>query len=288
MIASHSIILEPGSSCKLVPGVANPLSARIAEDLGYEILYVTGAGVSNFAMGVPDIGLMTLNDMAEAVTAISAVVGLPLIVDADTGFGNAVNAYHAVRRLEAAGAGAIQLEDQLFPKKCGHFENKAVIPAGEMTDKIKAAVDARRDSALKIIARTDARAVEDFGAVIDRAEAYAEAGADILFLEALTNAEEIEAAPARVSRPAIINVVFGGKTPARPLAEFDAMGYAFALYANAALQAAIQGMQRVLGVLKSEGQLSSVADYLAPFSERQRLVRKNMYDEIEARYTNQG
>lgn len=273
----------------LVPGVANPLSALIAADIGYRALYVTGAGVSNFNLGVPDIGLITPDDLVNATLAIAAVVDLPLIVDADTGFGNAVNTYHVVRRLEAAGAAAIQLEDQVFPKKCGHFEGKQVVSAAEMIDKIKAAADARRESGTLIVARTDARAIEGFDAAIDRAHAYREAGADILFVEALTSREEVLSAPARVGDvPQIINIVFGGKTPPLPLETLGAAGYGIALYANAALQGAIAGMQRVLGALHATGSLESVADHVAPFGERQRLVNKPMYDALEARFASKA
>lgn len=273
----------------LLPGVANPLSALIAADLDFEALYVTGAGVSNFNLGVPDIGLITPDALADATIAIRAVVDLPLIVDADTGFGNAVNTYHVVRRLEAAGASAIQLEDQVFPKKCGHFEGKAVIASIEMVDKIKAAVDARRDRDTMIVARTDARAVEGFDAAIERAHLYAEAGADILFVEALTSEEEMRATPRLLPRlPHMMNIVFGGKTPSLPLEELDALGYSFALYANAALQAAIFGMQQALGSLKRTGSLADVADTLATFAERQRLVKKPHYDALEARFAHNG
>jgi len=273
----------------LLPGVANPLSALIAADLAFEALYVTGAGVSNFNLGVPDIGLITSDALADATIAIRAVVDLPLIVDADTGFGNAVNTYHVVRRLEAAGASAIQLEDQVFPKKCGHFEGKAVITTAEMVDKIKAAVDARRDPDTMIVARTDARAVEGFDAAIERAHHYAEAGADILFIEALTSEDEMRATPKLLpGLPHMMNIVFGGKTPPLPLAELEALGYSFALYANAALQAAIFGMQEALGSLKRTGSLSEVAGTLATFAERQRLVRKPEYDALEARFAHNG
>ncbi|HWU02049.1 MAG TPA: isocitrate lyase/PEP mutase family protein [Novosphingobium sp.] len=269
----------------LVPGVANPLTALVAADIGFGALYVTGAGVSNFALGVPDIGLITPNDLVEVTLAIAGVVDLPLIVDADTGFGNAVNAYHVVRRLEAAGAAAIQLEDQLFPKKCGHFDGKQVVPTAEMVDKIKAAVDGRRSAETLIIARTDARAIDGFEAAIERAHAYREAGADILFVEALTSREEVLSAPARVGDvPQIINMVFGGKTPPLPLDTLGQAGYRIALYANAALQGAITGMQRVLGALHDTGSLDGVAEHVAPFVERQRLVNKPKYDALEARF----
>jgi 2-methylisocitrate lyase-like PEP mutase family enzyme len=269
----------------LLPGVANPLAALVAADLGYQALYVTGAGVSNTNLGLPDIGLLGLADITAAVLAIRDVCDLPLVVDADTGFGNAVNVHHTVRRLEAAGANAIQLEDQVFPKKCGHFEGKACIPAAEMTDKIKAAVDARRERDTLIVARTDARAVEGFEAALDRARAYAEAGADVLFVEALTTHAEMLQAPAALPRPLLMNIVFGGKTPPMPGADLEAAGYRFALYANAALQAALWAMQHVLGSLKATGSLDGMQQYLAPFAERQRLVRKQDYDSLERRFT---
>lgn len=268
----------------LLPGVANPLSALIAADIGYEALYVTGAGVSNFNLGLPDIGLLSLDDMCSAVMAIRHVVDLPLVVDADTGFGSAVNVHNTVRRLEAAGASAIQLEDQVFPKKCGHFDGKAVIAADEMVDKIKSAVDARRDPDTLIVARTDARATDGFEAAIDRANRFAEAGADILFVEALTSEEEMRRVPALVDAPHIMNIVFGGKTPLLSLDELSDIGYRIALYANAALQSAMWGMQNVLGELKRTGTLEGVKDLLASFAERQRMIRKSDFDALEQRF----
>lgn len=273
----------------LLPGVANPLSALVAADLGFEALYVTGAGVSNFNLGLPDIGLLTLDDVCDAVLKIRHVVDLPLVVDADTGFGSAVNVHNTVRRLELVGASAIQLEDQHFPKKCGHFDGKAVIPVGEMIDKIKAAVDARRDEATLIVARTDARAVEGFDAAIDRAASFVEAGADVLFVEALTSEAEMRDAAARLGDvPLIMNIVHGGRTPALPLAELESIGYRFALYANAALQGAVWGMQQALGALKATGSLDSAKDHMASFVERQRLIRKADFDALEARYVTSG
>ncbi len=273
-----------GGGAILLPGVPNPLTALIAADLGYEALYLTGAGVANFNHGLPDLGLTTLTEVANALRAIRHVVDLPIIADADTGFGNALNVHHTVRTLEAAGANAIQLEDQVFPKKCGHFEGKAVIPAEEMISKIKAATDARRDHNMQIIARTDARAIEGFEAAMERAQAYVEAGADITFVEAVTSHEEMRAVPARLACPQIINIVYGGKTPPLSFEELDQLGYGFVLYANAALQAAVAGVQHVLGELREHGSLDTVKDRLATFAERQRLVRKDAYDELDQRY----
>ena len=270
----------------LLPGVANALSALVAVDLGFEALYVTGAGVSNFSLGVPDIGLVTLEDLCRSTSTLRDVVDVPLVVDADTGFGNAVNTYYTMRRLEASGAAAIQLEDQVFPKKCGHFEGKAVIPVDEMLDKIGAAADARRSATTLIVARTDARASEGFEAAIDRSQTYKEAGADILFVEALVSEAEIRTASARLAgTPQIMNIVIGGKTPPLSIRELQQAGYKIVLYANAALQGAIAGMQRVLRTLLEEGDTDSVLQHIAPFTERQRLVRKPLYDELERRYT---
>jgi 2-methylisocitrate lyase-like PEP mutase family enzyme len=268
----------------LLPGVANPLTALIAADVGYEALYLTGAGVANMNHGLPDLGLTTLSDVAHALRAVRMVVDLPLVVDADTGFGNAVNVYHAVRTLEAAGANAIQLEDQVFPKKCGHFEGKAVISTGEMVDKIKAAADARQDANLQIVARTDARAIEGYETAIARAQAYVDAGADITFVEALTTEAEIRGLPSRLGCPQFINIVYGGKTPPLSFEELDRLGYGFVLYANAALQAAIAATRHVLGALHRHGSLDAVSEALASFSDRQRIVRKDHFDALERRY----
>lgn len=269
----------------LLPGVANPLAARVAQDLGYEALYVTGAGVANTELGLPDIGILNLSDMAQAVERIAAVVDLPLVVDADTGYGNAASTYHAVRRLEAAGAFVIQFEDQVFPKRCGHFEGKDVVPAEEMIGKVKAAVDARRDPNTLIMARTDAKAVEGYEAAIERAARYAEAGADILFVEALTTEAELRDAPGRnPGLPHLVNVVHGGKTPPFPASEFEAMGYGLVLYANAALQASVLAMQQVLGALQADGSLANVGDKLADFAQRQQVVRTTEWDALRLRY----
>jgi 2-methylisocitrate lyase-like PEP mutase family enzyme len=175
----------------ILAGAANGLFARIIEDLGYEAVYVTGAGVANMYLGAPDIGLTTLTEVANHVATIADAVALPLLVDADTGFGNPVNMVRTVRVLERAGAAGLQIEDQVFPKKCGHFDGKEIVPLEEMLAKIKAAVDTRRDGDLQIVARTDARAILGLQAAIDRAGAMIEAGADVTFVEAPTSAEEL-------------------------------------------------------------------------------------------------
>jgi 2,3-dimethylmalate lyase len=266
----------------VVPGAANALTARLIVDAGFEAVYVTGAGIANTFLGKPDIGLVTLTELALHVAAIRDAVDVPLIVDGDTGFGNAINVRRTVRELERAGADAIQIEDQRFPKKCGHFAGKQLISAAEMTQKVRAAAEARGDSGMVIIARTDARATEGFDAAIARATAYAAAGADLTFVEAPQTPAEIKAIPAVLQVPQVINFVEGGKTPMLPLDQVSE--FAIALFANAALQGAIEGTQRVLSQLRATGSLADLDGDLAPWAERQRLVDKPRFDELEERY----
>ena len=272
----------------IAPGAANALTARIIEQAGFEAVYVTGAGIANTRLGVPDIGLVTLTELADTVGAIADITPLPLIVDADTGFGNPVNMWRTVRVLERAGAAAIQIEDQVFPKKCGHFAGKAVIGVEEMAAKVRAAVEARTDPDLLIIARTDARAVEGLEAALARAEAYVAAGADMTFVEAPRSEAEMAAICARLPVPQVANMVVGGATPLLPRARREELGFALVLYANAALQAAMKAMAEVLGHLARAGDLEAVRDRLAGFDERQRIVAKHVFDALERRYAGGG
>ena len=269
----------------LVPGAANALAARVVEDLGFEALYLSGAGLTNTLWGMPDLGFITLSELAQHTAAIRQAVNLPLIVDADTGFGNAVNVWHCVRVLERAGADAIQIEDQIMPKKCGHFANKSVIPAEEMVGKIKAAVDARVCEDFVTIARTDALAVEGFEAAIERAQRYIQAGADVTFVEAPEDIDLMRDIPRRLSVPQIVNVVVGGKTPVLAQKELAAMGFGLVLYANVALQGAIAGMQQALGDLKDNGRVDETTPQVASFEERQRLVKKSFYEQLDNKYS---
>ena len=269
----------------LLPGCPNALTARIAEDVGFDAVYVTGSGVTNTFLGLPDLSFISLTQLAEHVAAMRDAVDLPLIVDADTGFGNALNAGHAVKVLERAGANCIQIEDQVFPKRCGHFEGKEVLASQEFVAKIKAALDARNDPSLLIMARTDAIACNGFEDAIERAQAAYEAGADCLFIDAPRSLEEISAIPSCADAPFLINLVYGGSTPILGRNELAGMGYAMALYSGAALQASILAMQRVLGSILETGSVASVLDQLATFDERQRLVNKPLYDAFEQRYT---
>ena len=268
----------------IVPGAANAMFARLIEATGFEAVYVTGAGIANMHLGVPDIGLTTMTEVADTLARISDTVSIPVIVDADTGFGNAVNVVRTVRTFERAGAAAIQIEDQTFPKRCGHFVGKAVVPLLDMLSKIKAAADARDDSAFQIIARTDARAVEGIDRAIERALAFVEAGADVTFVEAPVDLNELSRIPKDICAPQVANMVFGGKTPDPGRAKLQELGYSIVLYANVVLQSALKASRDVLTELGKGGSLASVADRLGSFEERQKLLGKDTWDELERRY----
>ncbi len=271
-------------SAAILPGTPNALFARVIAQHGFPAVYVTGAGIANMSYGVPDIGLVTLAELADHVAAIADAVDLPILADADTGFGNPLNVMRSVRLLERAGAAGIQLEDQVFPKKCGHFAGKQVIARAEMVGKIKAACDARHDGDLQIVARTDARAIEGIEAAIDRAQAYVEAGADATFVEAPLDAAELARIARELAVPQIANMVFGGLTPPASRDELSALGFGGVLYANAALQAALKAVDDVMAALRRDGSLAQVADRLAGFEQRQQAVGKPHYDALEQRY----
>ena len=268
----------------IMPGAANALAARVIEAAGHRMMMVSGAAVANTYLGVPDIGLVSVTELAAHVAAVREAVNIPILADADTGFGNAINARRTVKLLERAGANAIMLEDQTYPKRCGHFEGKDVIARDEMVSKLKAAVDARIDPDLMILARTDARAVEGFEAACDRARAYQEAGADFLFIEAPLTKEELTSIPKLVPGIHLCNMVIGGKTPLLPREELAKAGYAVICYANAALQASLLAMQQVLGHLHEKGSIVGVEDKLMMFAERQKVLDADKYKDLEKRY----
>lgn len=245
----------------LVPGAFNALSARVIEELGFAAIYVTGAGVTNMSLGLPDQGFMGLAEIAEHTQRIRDVVRLPLIVDADTGFGNAVNVYHTVRRLERAGADCVQLEDQTSPKRCGHFGGKDVVDTAEMVGKIRAAVDARADSGLLVMARTDAAAVHGFEAAVERAARYAEAGADILFVEAPKTEAEMARICAELPGWKMANLVEGGETPVLPPAAIAEIGYAVAAYPLTLMSAAMRAMLDALEALKGQSHPTGLLNF---------------------------
>jgi len=265
----------------LLPGAPNALAARVIADLGFKAIYLTGAGLTNTHLGIPDLGFMDLSQVVDHTMAIRGITDLPLVVDADTGFGNALNVTHTVRMLEQAGASGIQLEDQSTPKRCGHFAGKEIVSAAEMVNKIRAAVDTRQDN-IVIIARTDACAVEGVEAAIDRASRYIEAGADMTFVEAPERLEDLREIPRRLGAPQMLNMVLGGKTPIIGVQEAAEMGFSLVLYANTALQGALQGMQTALRSLRDKGVLDEAS--VVSFTERQRLVGKPFFDDLEHRY----
>jgi 2-methylisocitrate lyase-like PEP mutase family enzyme len=267
----------------ILPGAPNALAARVVADLGFSAVYLTGAGLTNTLLGLPDLGFLDLSQVTEHTMAIRGVVDLPLVVDADTGFGNALNVSHTVRALERAGASAVQLEDQRAPKRCGHFDGKELIVADEMVSKIKAAVDSRREDVV-VIARTDACGVEGFEAAIERAGRYIDAGADMTFVEAPNSLEEPKEIPKRLRAPQLLNIVLGGKTPIVDRKSCEDMGYSFVLYANAALQGMLLGMRTALRTLREKGVLDERDSCIASFAERQRLVGKEKFDEMERSY----
>jgi 2-methylisocitrate lyase-like PEP mutase family enzyme len=243
----------------LLPGVPNALTALIAQDLGFDAVYLTGAGLTNTYLGLPDIGLISLPEVAANAAAVADALDIPLVVDADTGFGNAIAVARTVRVLERAGAAGIQLEDQVAPKRCGHFDGQEVISEAEMVQKIHAAIDARSDEQTVIIARTDARAKHGPEAALGRAAAYAAGGADVLFIEGLRSLEELRAAGRCMPGvPKLANIVEGGKTPLLSRDELVAMGFSVILYANAAMQGAILGSQTVLTSLRDTGSLTQL------------------------------
>ncbi|MET0449731.1 MAG: isocitrate lyase/phosphoenolpyruvate mutase family protein, partial [Aeromicrobium sp.] len=236
-------------------------------------------------LGVPDIGLVTATEMRDHVARIVDVVGIPLVVDADTGFGNAINIGRTVRQFERAGASALQIEDQVFPKKCGHFDGKDVIPAKEMVQKVHAAVDARSSEETLIIARTDVRAVSTLEEALERVQMYQEAGADVLFVEAPTSVEEMRIIGQKLSGPLVANMVEGGRTPLLTADELGELGFSIALFANATLRMAHRAVTLLLSELGRTGTTNGLLDQMAGWEERQEAVGKSAYDALELKYS---
>lgn len=270
----------------ILPGAFDAMTARIVEETGYKALYATGAGISNAQLGWADVGLTTLTEIAQIVSWMNDVTTIPIVVDADTGFGNAINMQRTVKVLEKAGAAAIQIEDQVMPKKCGHFSGKEVIPKGEMVGKIKAALDARVDNQLAIIARTDALAVVSFEEAIERANAYKEAGADAIFVEAPTTLEQLQRITKEVPGiPHIVNLVEGGKTPLLTRTQAQELGFTVMLCANTALRGAIKGASEALEILYRDESHVNVHDVICTWEQRQRLFKLNEIQIKEIEYS---
>ncbi len=270
----------------VVPGTYDALTARIAEQAGFETIFATGAGISNAHLGMGDVGLLTLNELLQTITPMCDRTTVPLIVDGDTGFGGYLNLQRTIRELERAGVAAIQLEDQMFPKRCGHFRGKKMAAVGEMVGRLSAAVDARQDSRFLIIGRTDARANEGLEAAIERVHRYFEAGADIGFVEAPQTVEEVQAvAKAFKGKPMLLNMVEGGKTPLFSAAELDKMGFKIMLCANTALRSAIKAVGRAMAALKEDGtQTKRVQEMICTWQERQSIVESEALMDREIHY----
>lgn len=258
----------------IAPGVYDPLTALIAVQAGFEALYVSGAAIAYTKLGRPDIGLVSLSEVVDTVTLIRDRVGAYLVVDADTGYGNALNVERTVRLLERAGASAIQLEDQDFPKRCGHLDDKALIPAHEMAGKIKAAVDARQSCETLIIARTDAVAVEGFDSAVERVAMYREAGADMLFVEAPRERSELARVVERVGKttPLMANMVEGGKTPIVPAGELEKLGFSFVIFPGGIVRALARAAQEFYGALKAEGTTDAFRPRMFDFNALNALI----------------
>jgi 2-methylisocitrate lyase-like PEP mutase family enzyme len=278
--------LLSGTKYVMVPGAYDPLTARLVELAGFDAVYLTGGGYSR-ANGMPDLGLLTLSENVQFIARAVDAVEIPVIADMDSGYGNAVNVIRSVREYERSGVAAFHLEDQLTPKKCGHYEGKQLVSTAEMIGKIKAAVDTRRDSDMAIIARTDARAVEGLQPALDRMNAYLEAGADVAFVEAPQSVEEMEKIPPSLGKPALINIFEGGKTPPLPLKQLQAMGYRLGIYPSQTHRAAIFAAQEVLAVLKREGDTAAFEDRMATFDDREKAVDTAGWRALERKYMQQ-
>jgi 2-methylisocitrate lyase-like PEP mutase family enzyme len=275
--------LLKGDGIVVAPGVYDGLSARLARDAGFAAIYATGGGIAR-SMGFPDLGLLSMHEVTERVAGIVEHAGVPVIADADTGYGNALNVRRTVREFERAGVAALHLEDQAFPKRCGHYDDKALVPTAEMVQKLRAARDAAEDADLVIIARTDAIAVEGLDAAIERAHAYAAAGADVLFVEAPTSEAQIETIARALPGPKLINMFEGGKTPLVPLARLQALGYRVVIVPSDLQRAAIRAMQEVLAVMRRDGNSRAGAGRMATFAEREEIVRTREYLDLDRRY----
>jgi 2-methylisocitrate lyase-like PEP mutase family enzyme len=264
--------------------VVDAVSARLVERAAFESVYVTGGGIAR-SMGFPDVGLVTMTEVVDRVRLIAQSVSLPVIADADTGYGNAINLMRTIVEFETTGVAAVHIEDQVTPKKCGHYSGKQLVPSAEMEKKIAAAIAARRDPDLVIIARTDGRGVEGFEAAVARANAYVKAGADAIFVEAPETLGEIEELPKRVTAPLLINMFAGGKTPVVSATDLEAMGYRIVIYPSQLQRAAIRATQRALDQLKrDETGEGATADLMVSFEERDALAGLADVKALEERF----
>lgn len=269
------VLLSRGDSV-IAPGAYDGLSARLVEIAGFEAVYASGGAIAR-STALPDIGLLSFSEVLERIEKIVDACDLPVIADADTGFGGAANVQRTVRAFEKAGVAALHLEDQSFPKRCGHLDDKALIDVAEMCSKIRIARQALRDPDLVIIARTDAIAVEGFEAALNRAQRYVEAGADMIFVEAPQTTEQIREIAMRVPGHKLMNMFYGGKTPLMPIKELASLGYQLVIIPSDLQRASIHAMQRTLAEIKRTGDSGALAKHLTTFKEREDIVQTKRY-----------
>jgi 2-methylisocitrate lyase-like PEP mutase family enzyme len=268
----------------MAPGAADALTARLIAKQGFEAIYMTGAGTTAVRLGMPDVGLLTMNEMVDNARAIADASQLPLVADADTGYGGPVNVQRTVRAYERAGVAGIHIEDQQWPKRCGHLAGKSLIPVEEMAAKIRAGLDARHDKDFVLIARTDSLAVEGFERAIERCKRYEEAGADMIFLEAPSTMEQLAAIPKAFGKPTLYNMASSGKTPFLQIDEIGKLGFKLVIYPNFALLAAITAITKTLSELKRTGSIAEEAKKIASFQDFFNLVGMKEVQEAEAKY----
>jgi 2-methylisocitrate lyase-like PEP mutase family enzyme len=268
----------------VAPGCFDGLSARLVQEAGFEAAYLSGGAVAR-SMGIPDIGLVTMSEVIERAVQVVSVLSIPVIADADTGYGNAINLVRTVREYERTGVAAIHIEDQITPKRCGHLDGKEVIPLAEMEKKLEAALAGRTDPDFCIIARTDARAVHGLDDAIKRARAFAKLGVDAVFVEAPQSEAELAEIPRALPNvPLLVNVFKGGKTPMLPTEKLQKLGYRIAIYPSETQRAAIYAMRQVLGLLKRDGTTEAMDEILTTFKERDKVVDLDGWQELEKQY----
>lgn len=268
----------------VAPGCFDGLSARLVEEAGYEAAYLSGGAVAR-SMGLPDIGLVTMSEVIERAAQVVSAVKIPVLADADTGYGNAINLVRTVREYERVGVAAIHIEDQITPKRCGHLDGKEVISVSEMEKKLEAALASRTDPDFCIIARTDTRAVHGLDDAINRGRAFAELGVDAVFVEAPQSEAELEQIPRSLPHvPLLVNVFKGGKTPLLPVERLRQMGYRIAIYPSETQRAAIYAMRQALNLLKREGTTEAMDEALTTFKERDKIVGLDEWQKLERQY----
>ena len=267
------------------PGVVDAIGARLVANAGFDAIYMTGAGTAASRLGWPDVGLLTMSEMVDNAQRIAEASGLPLIADADTGYGGPLNVRRTIQSYERAGVAAVHIEDQQWPKRCGHLEGKTLISADQMAANIRAACDARVDTDFMIIARTDAIAVEGFERALERAKIYEEAGADMVFVEAPRTMEQLNAIPAALTVPALFNMAASGKTPFLSASEIQNLGFKLVIYPNFVLLSAIPVMQRVLLELHAGGSIKDLARQATSFTDFFDLLGMDEVKALEARYS---